>query len=105
MVYHGASERTFLAASALLFAVSATVTIVWCASMAAMAGMPMPGVLWRPDGDPPDHGVMDLRAMAVVTAAITFERLAPSGERAARLIGGVVIVAGLVQVARAAGLA
>jgi predicted metal-binding membrane protein len=28
-------------------------------------------------------GVMDLRAMAVVTAAITWERLAPSGERVA----------------------
>ena len=32
-------------------------------------------------------GVMDLRAMAVVTAAITAERLAPTGEPAARVIG------------------
>src|ERR1700736_5004204 len=32
-------------------------------------------------------GVMDLRAMAVVTAAITVERLAPAGERVARAIG------------------
>ena len=32
-------------------------------------------------------GVMDLRAMAVVTAAITVERLAPAGERVARVIG------------------
>jgi len=31
-------------------------------------------------------GVMDLRAMAVVTAAITVERLAPPGERVARAI-------------------
>src|SRR5215470_14989910 len=31
-----ASERTFLAASALLFATSATVTILWSASMSAM---------------------------------------------------------------------
>jgi predicted metal-binding membrane protein len=49
-------------------------------------------------------GVMDLRAMAVVTAAITVERLAPAGERVARAIGAVVVGAGLLQIARAAGL-
>jgi len=50
-------------------------------------------------------GVMDLRAMAVVTAAITAERLAPAGERVARAIGGIVIAAALFWIARAAGLA
>jgi predicted metal-binding membrane protein len=40
-------------------------------------------------------GVMDLRAMAVVAAAITVERLAPAGERVARAIGAVVVGAGL----------
>ena len=49
-------------------------------------------------------GVMDLRAMAVVAAAITVERLAPAGERAARAVGTVVLVAGLLLIARAAGL-
>ena len=49
-------------------------------------------------------GVMDLRAMALVTAAISIERLAPSGERAARMIGIVIIAAGLFQIARAASL-
>jgi predicted metal-binding membrane protein len=49
-------------------------------------------------------GVMDLRAMAVVTAAITVERLAPSGERVARAIGAVVVGAGWFLIARAAGL-
>lgn len=49
-------------------------------------------------------GVMDLRVMAVVTAAITIERLAPAGERVARAIGGIVIGAGLVLLMRAAGL-
>jgi predicted metal-binding membrane protein len=49
-------------------------------------------------------GVMDLRAMAVVTAAITAERLAPVGERVARGIGAIVIGAGLLLIARAAGL-
>jgi predicted metal-binding membrane protein len=49
-------------------------------------------------------GVMDLRAMAAVTAAITLERLAPAGERAARAIGGIAIGAGLFLIARAVGL-
>ena len=49
-------------------------------------------------------GVMDLRAMAVVTAAITIERVAPAGERVARAIGAVAIGAGLFLVVRAAGL-
>jgi predicted metal-binding membrane protein len=48
-------------------------------------------------------GVMDLRAMAVVTAAITTERLAPAGERVARAIGAVCAGAGMVLLARAAG--
>lgn len=49
-------------------------------------------------------GVMDLRAMAVVAAAITAERLAPAGERVARAIGVVIFGAGLFLIARAAGL-
>jgi predicted metal-binding membrane protein len=49
-------------------------------------------------------GVMDLGVMAVVTAAITAERLAPAGERVARLTGAMVIGAGFVMIARAAGL-
>ena len=49
-------------------------------------------------------GVTDLRAMTVVAAVITVERLAPAGERVARTIGAVVVVAGLLLIARAAGL-
>jgi predicted metal-binding membrane protein len=49
-------------------------------------------------------GVMDLRAMAVVAAAITSERLSPAGERVARAIGAVIIGTGLFLIARAAGL-
>jgi predicted metal-binding membrane protein len=49
-------------------------------------------------------GVMDLRAMAVVTAAITAERLAPEAERIARAMGAVVVGAGLFLIAQAAGL-
>jgi predicted metal-binding membrane protein len=49
-------------------------------------------------------GIMDLRAMAVVAAAITLERLAPASERVARAIGAVVVGVGLFLIARAAGL-
>jgi predicted metal-binding membrane protein len=49
-------------------------------------------------------GVMDIRAMAVVTAAITVERLAPAGERVARAIGAVAVGTGLFLIARATGL-
>jgi predicted metal-binding membrane protein len=49
-------------------------------------------------------GVMDLRVMATVTAAITLERLAPAGERVAQAMGAVVIGAGLFLIARAAAL-
>jgi predicted metal-binding membrane protein len=49
-------------------------------------------------------GVMDLRAMAVVAAAITVERLAPAGPRVAQAIGAVLVAAGLFVIARAAGL-
>jgi predicted metal-binding membrane protein len=49
-------------------------------------------------------GIMNLWAMALVTAVITVERLAPAGERIARAIGAVVVVAGLFLIARAAVL-
>jgi predicted metal-binding membrane protein len=49
-------------------------------------------------------GIMDPRAMALVTAAITAERLAPPGERVAQTIGVVAVGAGLMLFARAAGL-
>ena len=49
-------------------------------------------------------GLMDLRVMAVVTAAITLERLAPSGQATARAIGAVACAAGLALIAHAASL-
>jgi predicted metal-binding membrane protein len=49
-------------------------------------------------------GVMDPRAIALVTAAITAERLAPAGERIARAIGVAVVGAGSFLVARAVWL-
>lgn len=47
-------------------------------------------------------GVMDLRAMAVVTAAVTAERVAPAGRNVARGIGAVAVGVGLWLVVRAA---
>jgi predicted metal-binding membrane protein len=49
-------------------------------------------------------GVMDLRVMAVVTAAVTLERLAPADARIPRAVGAVGVGAGLVLIARATGL-
>lgn len=47
-------------------------------------------------------GIMDLRAMAAVTVAITLERVAPAGWCVARAIGAVAVGAGLVLIAQAA---
>ncbi|WP_250623148.1 DUF2182 domain-containing protein [Pinirhizobacter soli] len=50
-------------------------------------------------------GVMDIRVMAVVTAAITAERLAPTGHRVARVVGTIMLAAGAMLIMRAAWLA
>jgi predicted metal-binding membrane protein len=49
-------------------------------------------------------GVMDLWVMAVVTAGITVERLAPAGERVARALGVIIVGAGVFLLARAVAL-
>lgn len=49
-------------------------------------------------------GVMDTPVMLAVTAAITLERLAPAGERMARLVGVIAVGAGMLLTLRAAGL-
>jgi predicted metal-binding membrane protein len=49
-------------------------------------------------------GVMDLKAMASVMAAISAERLAPGGDRVAKAVGAVVTGVGALLIARAAGL-
>ncbi|HKE84128.1 MAG TPA: DUF2182 domain-containing protein [Vicinamibacterales bacterium] len=45
-------------------------------------------------------GVMDVRVMAVVTVAITAERLAPAGERVAHAIGAVIVGSGVFLLVR-----
>jgi predicted metal-binding membrane protein len=47
-------------------------------------------------------GVMDLRAMLLVAAAITAERLAPRGEHVARALGVVIIAIGLLLIVQGA---
>jgi predicted metal-binding membrane protein len=49
-------------------------------------------------------GVMDLRAMTVVGAAVAAERLAPAGDRMARALGTITVAAGAMLIARAAWL-
>jgi predicted metal-binding membrane protein len=48
-------------------------------------------------------GPMDLRVMAMVTLAITAERVAPASERIARVIGAILMAIGLLLLARACG--
>jgi len=148
-----ASDRAFWLSSALIFALSLTVTVVWSGSMSAMSALPMPGgwamsMVWmRMPGqswsgvaasfagmwlvmmmammlpslaptlvryrqavrevDIPRLGLrttLDLRAMALVTAALAAERLTPAGERVARVTGVIVIGIGLFLVTRAVGI-
>jgi predicted metal-binding membrane protein len=49
-------------------------------------------------------GIMDLRAMVAVTAAITAERIAPAGEHVPRAIGAVLCSAGFFMIARTTGI-
>jgi predicted metal-binding membrane protein len=48
-------------------------------------------------------GIMDARMMLVITAAITAERVGPSGARIARLTGALAMIAGSVMCVRAIG--
>jgi predicted metal-binding membrane protein len=49
-------------------------------------------------------GVMDVRAMAAVAALVSVERFAHDGERAARIVGALVVGAGLLLIVRATAL-
>jgi predicted metal-binding membrane protein len=46
-------------------------------------------------------GLTDVREMAFVTAAITFERVAPAGSRVTRAIGAIVTCLGLFLIVKA----
>src|ERR671912_1436640 len=79
-----ASQQAFLGVSALLFAASTTVTIVWCASMRAMGEAPMPGgwtmsMVWMrmPGQTWPGTAASFLGMWVVMTAAMMLPSLVP----------------------------
>src|SRR4051794_26533059 len=76
--------RAFIAVSVLLLALSTIVTIVWCASMSAMGGMPMPGgwtmsMAWMrmPGQSWPSAAAMFLGMWVVMMVAMMLPSLAP----------------------------
>jgi predicted metal-binding membrane protein len=78
------SNRVFLGAAALLFAISAAVTIVWCASMSSMGGMSMPGgwtmsMTWMrmPDQTWPGAAASFLAMWIVMMVAMMLPSLVP----------------------------
>ena len=84
----------FLGVSALLFAASVAVTIVWCGSMSAMGGMWMPGdwtmsMAWmrRPGQTWPGAAASFLGMWVVMTAAMMLPSLVPMLWRYRRAVG------------------
>jgi len=77
-------ERAWLGTSALLFAVSAAVTVIWCGSMSAMPGMEMPGgwtmsMAWMrmPDQSWPGAAATFLGMWTVMMIAMMLPSLVP----------------------------
>jgi predicted metal-binding membrane protein len=94
MISGRASERAFLTVSALFFAASAALTVVWSASMSAMGGMPMPGgwtmsMAWmRLPGETWAGAAASFVGMWVlVMAAMMLPSLAPMLQRYRRAVG------------------
>ncbi len=89
------SERAFFGVSALLFVASATVTIIWGASMSAMGGMPMPGgwtmsMAWMrmPGQTRPAAAVSFLGMWIVMMVAMMMPSLVPMLRRYRQAVGG-----------------
>lgn len=89
------AERRFFGISALLFAVSTTVTIVWCASMSGMGGMAMPGgwtmsMAWMrmPDQTWPGAAASFLGMWVVMMVAMMLPSLVPMLRRFRRAVDG-----------------
>src|SRR5258705_3865305 len=94
MASERASHQAVLGVSALLFAASAVVTIVWCASMSAMGEMPMPGgwtmsMVWmRMPGKPWRGAAASFLGMWVVmTVAMMLPSLVPMLWRYRQAVG------------------
>ena len=89
-----ASERAFFGVSALLFAASAAATILWCAAMSAMSGMPMPGgwtmsMAWMrmPGQTWPGAAASFLAMWMVMMVAMMLPSLMPMLWRYRRVVG------------------
>jgi predicted metal-binding membrane protein len=94
MISDRASNRAFFGVSALLFAASLWATIVWCASMSATGGMPMPGgwtmsMAWMrmPGQTWPDAAATFLAMWAVMMMAMMLPSLVPMLRRYRQAVG------------------
>lgn len=88
------SQRVFFLASALMFAASAAATVVWCGSMPAIGGMPMPGdwtlsMAWMrmPGQSWPGAAASFLGMWIVMMAAMMLPSLTPMLWRYRRAVG------------------
>jgi predicted metal-binding membrane protein len=95
MASERASQQAFFGASALLFVVSAAVTIAWCASMSAMGEMPMPGgwamsMAWMrmPGQTWPGAAASFLGMWVVMMVAMMLPSLVPMLWRYREAVGG-----------------
>lgn len=94
MFSRSAFQLVFLSVSALLFTVSTVVTIVWCLSMSAMSGMPMPGgwtmsMVWMrmPGQTWPDVAGLFLLMWVVMMVAMMMPSLVPMLWRYRQAVG------------------
>jgi predicted metal-binding membrane protein len=90
-----ADRRLFFGISALLFAASATGTILWCGSMSTMGGMPMAGgwmmsMLWMrmPGESWPGAGAAFLAMWTMMMVAMMLPSLVPALWRFIAATGG-----------------
>jgi predicted metal-binding membrane protein len=88
------SQRAFASVSALLFATSAALTIVWCGPMSAMRGMPMPGgwtmsMVWMrmPGQTWPEAAASFIGMWVVMMVAMMLPSLAPMLWRYRQAVG------------------
>jgi predicted metal-binding membrane protein len=82
MSFEGTSHRAFFAVSALLFATSTAVTVIWAISMSTMGGMPMLGgwtmsMTWMPGKDWSGAALSFLGMWVVMMIAMMMPSLVP----------------------------
>src|SRR5688500_18238118 len=95
MTSERASERAFFSVSALLFGVSAAMTVIWCAGMSAMGEMEMPGgwtisMAWMrmPGQTWPGAAASFLGMWIVMMVAMMLPSLVPMLRRYRQAVGG-----------------